>query len=199
MPAILKRPHPLATDAARPAQQLTERARRRRDRHVAKRPARRLVDRRKRVRTLVGVRTDHDHLHRPLVGIARTDPRWTHLSWGDATLLSSHARDPRTAAGDTTKEGQTNGRQHGKGSARRQPRTLPITPDTTASDKLRLSLTWKGGSGRSRLADSRCLAGCSRGRRGYGRRVGACDRGGQERCQVSFRWQMQRSTSIWIC
>src|SRR4030095_11917243 len=132
MPAILKRPPPLAADAARPPHQLTERAARRGDRHVAERAARRLVDGRQRVRALVVVRPDHDHLHRPLLGCHSTDPRWTHLSRGDATLLSSHARDPRTAAGDTTKERQTPGRQPGKGSARRRPRTLPTTSDTTA-------------------------------------------------------------------
>ena len=143
MPAVFKRPDPLAADAARPAQQLTERPRRRGNRHLAKCPARRLVDGRKRVRPLMRVRPDHDHFHRPLVGMPSTDPRWTQLSRGDATLLSSHARDPRTAAGDTTKEGQTNGRQHGKESARRRPRTLPATPDTTAPDELSLSLTWK--------------------------------------------------------
>jgi hypothetical protein len=35
------------------------------------------------------------------------DHGWTHLSRGDATLLSSHAGDPRTAAGDTTTDSQT--------------------------------------------------------------------------------------------
>src|SRR3954451_5106230 len=88
-----------------------------------------------------------------------TDPRWTHLSRGDATLLSSHARDPRTAAGDTTKEGQTQGRQHGKGSARRRPRTLPATSDTTARRTQALtdmesacSKNYAGGPGSGRAA-----------------------------------------------
>src|SRR4051794_39370968 len=67
MPAVLKRPHPLAADAARPAQQLTERATRRGHRHVTERPARRLTNRRERVRALMRVRPDHDHLHRPRV------------------------------------------------------------------------------------------------------------------------------------
>ena len=42
----------------------------------------------------------------PSLGL-RTDARWTHLSRGDATLLSSHAGNPRTAAGDTTTDSQT--------------------------------------------------------------------------------------------
>ena len=39
------------------------------------------------------------------------DLRRTYLTWGDATLLSSHARGPRTAAGDTTLRVRPSGRQ----------------------------------------------------------------------------------------
>ena len=66
-----------------------------------------LVDRRQRVGALVRVRPDHDHLppslRRMLSGEA--DLRRTHLSRGDATLLSSHAGDPRAAAGWTAPAG----------------------------------------------------------------------------------------------
>ena len=108
MPAVLKRPDPLAADAARPAQQLTERARRRRDRHVAKRPARRLVDGRKRVRTLVGVRTDHDHLHRPLADVAGIWQSF-HLHNGqrNAHLLIRYVEDRRENAERWTQVLQT--------------------------------------------------------------------------------------------
>src|SRR3954453_15122383 len=60
---------------------------------------------------LVWIRPDHDHLQRPFVGYVdgEADLRSTHLSRGDATLLSSQAGDPRTAADDTTNVGQTTG------------------------------------------------------------------------------------------
>jgi hypothetical protein len=47
------------------------------------------VERHERVRALVCVHTDHDHLHRPFVGDwpDGADLRRTHLSRGDATLL----------------------------------------------------------------------------------------------------------------
>src|SRR6516225_7713633 len=38
---------------------------------------------------------------------AEADLRRTQLTWGEATLLSSHAGDPRAAAGDTSNVGQT--------------------------------------------------------------------------------------------
>ena len=68
-----------------------------------------------------------------LVGdLQRTDVRWTHLSRGDASLLSGHTGDPQAAAGDTTSAGQTTGRQKINESARRQPEDLPVAPDATA-------------------------------------------------------------------
>ena len=70
-------------------------------------PVRRLHSR-ERVRALVGVRSDHDHVARPFIDEpSKADLRRTHLSRGDATLLSSHAGDPRTAVSDTTDAGQT--------------------------------------------------------------------------------------------
>ena len=60
------------------------------------------------VRALVRVRPDHDHLHRPFVGMLTKRIAGGHFSVGAmATLLSGHAGDPRTAAGDTTSAGQT--------------------------------------------------------------------------------------------
>jgi len=60
------------------------------------------------------------------------DPRWTHLSWGDATLLSSHAGDPRRRRATRQKPVRPKGRQAKRESARRQPRDKPTsrtTPD----------------------------------------------------------------------
>ena len=61
MPAVLQRPHPLAVEAARPDQQRREPASADRDRLVAEQLTGRGVDRRDRVRALVGVRPEHDH------------------------------------------------------------------------------------------------------------------------------------------
>jgi hypothetical protein len=54
------------------------------------------------------VRPDHDHACRPFVWLTpnEADLRRTTLTRGEATLLSSHAGDPRTAAGDTSSAGQ---------------------------------------------------------------------------------------------
>ena len=49
-----------------------------------------------------------------------------------ATLLSSHAGDPRTAAGDKSFASQANSRRGSRESARRQPEDLPIGSDVTA-------------------------------------------------------------------
>src|ERR1700733_13825544 len=71
---------------------------------------------------LVDIRSDHDHYLRPFVGChLRTDLRWTNLSRGEATLLSSHARDPRVAAGAPTDVGQTS----------RSPASLRVSPPPT--------------------------------------------------------------------
>ena len=60
-------------------------------------------------------------------------PADTSQSRPKATHLSSHAGDPRTAAGDTTSAGQTTaGRQKVNESARRRPEDLPAAPDATA-------------------------------------------------------------------
>src|SRR5271154_6179144 len=69
-------------------------------------PAGAQVHRRQRVRVLVRVHPNHDHVHRPLRSLSPTE----RISGGqtsvrgDATLLSSHAEDPRAATGDKTTE-----------------------------------------------------------------------------------------------
>ena len=72
-------------------------------------PARALIDGRQRVCALVRVRPDHDHLHHPpRWSFDEADLRRTTVSWGDATLLSSHAEGPRAAAGDRSFCGSDN-------------------------------------------------------------------------------------------
>jgi hypothetical protein len=69
MAAVLERPHALGVQAARPAEHIIERAPPSLDGPLGDQPARRRVDGADGVRLLVGVRSDHDHLHRPFVGI----------------------------------------------------------------------------------------------------------------------------------
>src|SRR2546423_14762520 len=108
MPAILDRPAPLRVEPAPPTKPPLHPGARRLHGLAAALLARSGVDRHESVARLVWVRTDHDHLHRPLHRQpAEVDLRRTRLSRGDATLLSSHARDPEPAASDTTDESQT--------------------------------------------------------------------------------------------
>jgi len=65
MPAVLKRPYPLAVQAARPAQQRAEAAPTDRDGLLTQQLAGQRRDRRDRVRTLVSVRAKHDHCPHP--------------------------------------------------------------------------------------------------------------------------------------
>jgi len=65
VPAVLKRPDPLARQPARPAQQILKRTTPGAHRVVREHPAGRLLQRRDRVRRLVRVRPDHDHPLRP--------------------------------------------------------------------------------------------------------------------------------------
>ena len=142
MPAILKRPHPLTADAARPAQQLTERATRRGDRHVAQRPARRLADGRERVRALVRVRPDHDHLHRPLIGIDNEPIPGGHISVG--AMPRSYQVTPgilgqRRATQPKKVRPTADSMDRGQPAADREPSRPRRTPPPDAP---RLSLTW---------------------------------------------------------
>src|SRR3954464_10805583 len=61
VPAVLKRPHAVLVESARPLQQRAETAAPNRDGLLAKRLARSGRDRGDRVRTLVSVRAEHDH------------------------------------------------------------------------------------------------------------------------------------------
>src|SRR5436305_10829729 len=75
---------------------------------AAAHPTGALVHSREHVRALVRVRPDHDHACRPFVWLTpnEADLRRTTVTRGEATLLSSHAGGPRTAAGDTSFTGQ---------------------------------------------------------------------------------------------
>jgi hypothetical protein len=107
--AVLDRPHPLFVQPARPAQRGQMPRLLGLDLPGAAHPACPRVHSRQRVRALVRVRSDHDHLHRPFVG----RPPMKRISGGQlslgavATLLSGHAEGPRAAAGDTSLAGQT--------------------------------------------------------------------------------------------
>src|SRR5262245_8496478 len=108
MPAVLDRPHTRGGEPMRPAQRLEMSRLASSDRALAQNLARPRVHRHQRVVALVRIRPDHDHLHRPFVWMStdEADLRRTNLTGGDATLLSSHAGDPRAVAGDTTDAGQ---------------------------------------------------------------------------------------------
>jgi hypothetical protein len=63
------------------------------------------------------------------------DLRRTHLSWGDATLLSSHAGDPRRRRATRQKPVRPKGRQANRESARRRPRAKPTSRTTPAAER----------------------------------------------------------------
>src|SRR3954467_7098916 len=105
MPAVLQRPHSLSPELARPPDERREARGPNLDRPLAQQFAGRRRDRGDRVRALVAVRTEHDHC---LVHLQCDwlDARRTRLAWGDATLLSSHAKETPPATSDTAKGGQ---------------------------------------------------------------------------------------------
>src|SRR5436305_1214045 len=83
------------------------------------------------------VHADDDHVCVPSFGVANDRTVGGQTSVGAvATLLSSHAVDPRAAAGDTTFAGQSLGRHDSYGSARRSPENQPTRSDaiTTPED-----------------------------------------------------------------
>src|SRR3954463_1598722 len=104
VPAVLERPHAVAVEAARPPQQRAEPAPADLDGLLAEQLAGRGRHGGHRVRTLVRVRAKHDHDARPPLDPPRADVWWTRLARGGATHLSSHARPPRPATSDKTKE-----------------------------------------------------------------------------------------------
>ena len=133
-PAVLDRPHALLVKLARPAHRGKVPRLLRLDLAAAADLAGSVIDRRQRMRSLVRVRSDHDHACRPFVWVTpnEADLRRTTVTRGEATLLSSHAGDPRTAAGDTSFAGQAwQSRRNRHESARRQPEDLPLRSDVT--------------------------------------------------------------------
>ena len=67
VPAVLDRPHPLLVQAPSPPDRGQMPGLVSLDLPAAAHPAGSLIDRRQRVRALVRVRPDHDHMHRPFV------------------------------------------------------------------------------------------------------------------------------------
>jgi hypothetical protein len=106
--AVLDRPHtPLVRKLVRPAPRAQHPLGIRMHRTRRDDPAGSRIHRGERMRALVGVRANHHHVLVPSSNEpVEADLRRTHLSRGDATLLSSHAGDPRTAVSDTTLGGQ---------------------------------------------------------------------------------------------
>jgi hypothetical protein len=92
--AILKRPHAVAVEAARPPQQGAEAAPADLDGLFTEQLAGCGRHGGDRVRTLVSVRAKHDHDPRPPLDASGADVWWTRLARGGATHLSSHARHP---------------------------------------------------------------------------------------------------------
>jgi hypothetical protein len=82
VPAVLQGPDPPAIEPARPGQQRREPARADLDSLVAEELTGRDVDRRQRVRALVGVRPEHDHDPRPHPFPPMLDARRTGLAEG---------------------------------------------------------------------------------------------------------------------
>src|SRR5688572_8619960 len=109
MPAVLDRPHPILIQPASPTQRRELSSPIRADLLAATELAGSGIDGRQRMRALVRVRSDHDHLHRPFVWLWPTKRiSGGQLSLGAvATLLSSHAEGPRAATGDITFCSQT--------------------------------------------------------------------------------------------
>jgi hypothetical protein len=131
--AILDRPHALGAHAARPPQQVIERAAPGPRRSVAERAAGHGVDRGDGVRVLVGVRPDHDHPHRPFVAITDERIAGGHISVG--AMPRSYQVTPEILGRRRATQHPSvrpAGRQKVNGSARRQPEDLPATPDATA-------------------------------------------------------------------
>jgi hypothetical protein len=110
VPAVLDRPHALLIQATGPADRGEMARLVGLELPLSSHPAGALVHRRQRVRSLVRVRADHDHLPPSLRFGLNTNEAdlGGRLSLGAvATLLSGHAEGPRAAAGDRTFASQT--------------------------------------------------------------------------------------------
>jgi hypothetical protein len=139
VPAILNRPHPLVVELRGDPQRVERPVVRGRDRQLPARGPSYRIQRDKRVLTLVRVHPDHDHLHVPSLVVAdRADLRRTHLSWGDATLLCSHAGDPRRRRATRQKPVRPRGRQAKRESARRRPTAKPTSRTTPTAGERQL-------------------------------------------------------------
>jgi len=133
MPAVLDRPHALPIELARPAKSGAMPALISTNLKLTGDHAAITRNRRQCMSALVDIRSNHDHYQPSLHWIAvEVDLQRTDLSRGGATLLSSHAGDPRAAASDKTHVGQSTDRQTAYESARRQPENQPARSDNTA-------------------------------------------------------------------
>ncbi len=123
-PAVLKRPDALDRRRSRPPQRSPLPVVVGSDLELSDHHAGLGIDCCQSVRALVGIRSDHDHVHVPFIGLAaEADRQRTQLSRGDATLLSSHAGDPDRRRATEPKEVSHDGRQPALESARRRTRT----------------------------------------------------------------------------
>ena len=168
--AVLDRPHSLLVQPARPAHRGQVSRLLGLDLALAADPARALVDRRQRVRALVRVHPDHDHLPPSLRLVELPAKRISggQLSLGAvATLLLGHAEGPRAAAGDRTFASQPGRRHSTEESARRQPENQPQRSDVTAqtsdsdSESTELEADREPAEPRSSAAPARRSSTCS--------------------------------------
>ncbi len=88
VPAVLDRPDPLGVQAASPVEVLGEAGLAGGRSQLVDQLAGAVCHRYRGVGVFVGVRSDHNHSHRPFHSFGHwTDLRRTDLTWGDATLL----------------------------------------------------------------------------------------------------------------
>ena len=145
--------------AARPAQQILERPPLAPHRPLGEHATGRRVDRRDRVRALVRVRPDHDHLHRPFVGITDERIAGGHISVG--AMPRSYQVTPAILGRRRATQHRSvrpTGRQKVNESARRRARgpTGRVGRHRPTSDTLALRKSSRGGAPCSaRLPSSR--------------------------------------------
>ncbi len=124
VPTVLDRPHAIVIEASGPANRGQMPGIVSLDLTTAAHPAGSLVDRRQRVRSLVGVRSDHDHVDRPFVWLTpnEADLRRTTLTRGESHASIKSRRRSSDGGGrqDLCRSDQS-GRHSRQESARRQP------------------------------------------------------------------------------
>ena len=154
MPAVLDSPYPLLVELAGESQGIERALVAGGDRQLPARCSRCRVERDKRVRALVCVHPDHDHVHRPFVGCGRrSGPPADTPQLGRCHAPIKSRRRSSAAAGDTAKAGQANGRQAKSESARRRPRAKPTSRTTTDRRTISFSLRRLAGLAVGRRAD----------------------------------------------